>query len=124
MLPLASYWDKNIFIFRNINHPGWWITGILGPEGVQLPPPNKIQPKEPWDFRWIFASKKKPADLLVGSKGSWRISVLCVLPARPAVIEDEDGDLAMPRSGTPELETDGGRMDPSIAGAADALMWP
>lgn len=91
---------------------------------MQLPPPNKIQPKEPWDFRWIFASKKKPADLLVGSKGSWRISVLCVLPARPAVIEDEDGDLAMPRSGTPELETDGGRMDPSIAGAADALMWP
>lgn len=49
--------------------------------------------------------------------------MLCVLPARPAVIEDEDGDLAMPR-GTPELETNGGRIDPSIAGAANALMWP
>ena len=53
----------------------------------------------------------------VGSKGAWRISVLCVLPARPAVIEDEDGDLTMERR-----ETDGGvRIDPSIAGAADAV---
>ena len=58
---------------------------------------------------------KKTLDF-VGSKGSWRISVLCVLPARPAVIEDEDGDLAMPR-GTPEPEPNGGRIDPSIAGA-------
>ena len=62
--PLASSWDKNLFIFRNINHPGWWITGILGPKGVQLPSPNKIQPKRiPWIFDGFLPSQKKTCRL-------------------------------------------------------------
>lgn len=41
------------------------------------------------------------------SKGSWRTSVLRVLQPQPPIIEDEDGDLAMPREELQESPSSG-----------------
>lgn len=56
--PLASSWDKSIFIFRNINHPGWWITGILGPRGCNSHLQTKSNQKNHGIFHGFLHPKK------------------------------------------------------------------
>eukprot|EP00438_Fugacium_kawagutii_P019844 Skav227939 [mRNA] locus=scaffold146:499179:501545:+ [translate_table: standard] len=38
-----------------------------------------------------------PVQYQGSSRGSWRVSVLCILQPRQPIIEDEDGDLTIPR---------------------------